>query len=87
MYVLAGGMALVLPTLVVSLNAMSYQPPPPSDEGSTGGAEAAIRLRGHEVAVGVPGVQMKNLYSKREVAQYGVQPGREVRVPLLGGAF
>ena len=117
-YMLAGGMALVIPTLVVSLNATMYRPPevttePANNQPSTGPTPAPLSTPGAapvqarrtlqrpnehfafslvdvykgSVAMGIPAVQVKPLYSQREVWTYGVQQGNEVRVPLFYATF
>ncbi|MFO0591995.1 MAG: hypothetical protein U0441_30895 [Polyangiaceae bacterium] len=117
-YMLAGGMALVIPTLVVSLNATMYRPPevtsePANNQPSTGPAPAPMPSPGAApvqtrrtlqrpnehfafslvdvykgaVAMGIPAVQVKPLYSQREVWTYNVQQGSEVRVPLFYATF
>jgi hypothetical protein len=134
-YMLAGGMALVIPTLVVVLNAVAYKPPesdtvepsptpqpaaePPATKGSV---QVTSKLEGQqptkpqpsarryvapspvmpvvphlplsivdvhqgELAMGMPAVQIKPLYSKRELAVYGVEQGQEVRVPVFKAQF
>jgi hypothetical protein len=136
-YMLAGGMALVIPTLVVVLNATSYKPPesdtiepsptpqpaaePPAPAGGasvtiTSKNEAGpkapkpaparrwatatrlppivphipislVDVYGGELAMGVPAVQIRPVYSHREMALYGVQQGEEVRVPVFKAQF
>jgi len=120
-YMLAGGMALVIPALVLSLNATSYRPPetdreepvtnepaptPPaagaplttSREGPKPRARTAkaavphIPLslldvyKGH-IAIGLPAFEVRPLYTQREVWQYGVSQGSEVRVPVFQAMF
>ncbi|MEJ7731195.1 MAG: hypothetical protein WKG00_18515 [Polyangiaceae bacterium] len=136
-YMLAGGMALVIPTLVVVLNATSYKPPEtdtvepsptpqPAAEPAAPGASGSVTIsskndvapkkakaatarrwaapvrlepvvphipmsvvdmyRG-ELAMGVPAVQIRPMYSHRELALYGVQQGEEVRVPVFKAQF
>ncbi|WP_437808918.1 hypothetical protein [Sorangium sp. So ce1078] len=118
LYMLAGGMALVIPTLVVTLNATAYKPPEtdqsepirnePAAEPPQPGinvqltTDAASVLRGtrHEeprlglvditprrVALGVPALSLKPLYSQDEVFKFGVAQGHELRVPVLRASF
>lgn len=120
-YMLAGGMALVIPTIVVSLNATMYKPPegtttePANNQPATGpepaqpgapGTPAPIqtqrKLRPMEkphyafslvdvykgsVAMGLPAVEVRPLYTHREMWKYGVEQGSEVRVPLFYAQF
>jgi hypothetical protein len=122
LYMLAGGMALVIPTLVAALNATAYKPPEedvadpsvtePAPEPPMPGAlrapgagskRAAARsvvpmslpmslmdVRGLDpdhVALGIPAVDVRPLYSLRERQMFGVEQGYEVRVPLVRAVF
>jgi hypothetical protein len=133
LYMLAGGMALIIPAVVATLNATAYQPPkdsigddpvdnqpadePPAPDGTTttitsGGAGARskaphtaklraplasapaphiplsiIDLHGGRVALGLPAIEVRPLYTEREVSQFGVEQGREVRVPVFRAVF
>jgi hypothetical protein len=137
LFMLAGGLTLIVPTLVIALNATSADPPveeadfpdepaadpppaapgaPPGGGGTVGvgvstsqrdtpvkkdparvarrttAAPAAPRmtavdLREGDLALGLPAVQVRPLYSSQELARYGVAQGTEVRVPVLGAAF
>lgn len=134
LYMLAGGMALVIPTLVAALNATAYKPPdedvedpsvtepaplPPSPgaqvmpgagskrAGPSPGKALAkspqfsaplfipmalVGVRGldpehRSVALGIPAVEVRPLYSLREQQMFGVEQGHEVRVPLFRAVF
>ena len=132
LYMLAGGMALIIPAVVIALNATSYQPPkdsvgddpsetqpadePPSPDGeSTTTITSSVRkahpaakhrasfapaphiplslidvrvdVHGGRVALGLPAIEVRPLYTEREVSQYGVEQGREVRVPVFRAMF
>ncbi|WP_437276185.1 hypothetical protein WME90_33745 [Sorangium sp. So ce375] len=118
LYMLAGGMALVIPTLVVTLNATAYKPPEsdqsepirnePAAEPPQPGINVQItsdaapflrRSRWEEprlglvditprrVALGVPALSLKPLYSQDEMFKFGVAQGHEVRVPVLRASF
>jgi hypothetical protein len=128
MFLLAGGMALVIPTTVAVLATTAYDPPPdyvqdkaPTDEPvaeppqPSQGAPAATppptsrwRLRrpaeptallqpvrppallgldqGY-LTLSVPAVEVREVYSKRELHMYGVRQEREVRMPVFNIAF
>ncbi len=125
-YMLAGGMALVIPTIVVSLNATMYKPPegsttttttePANNQPSTGPAPVQPPQPGGQplqtrrsparkfekpqhfalslvdvykgsVAMGLPALQVRPLYTQREMWTYGVAQGSEVRVPLFYATF
>jgi hypothetical protein len=122
---LAGGLALVIPTLVVSLNATMFKPPettatpasePANNQPAVGPAPVQppaaspgspttrrpllLRLEQKQryafslvnayrgsFSLGVPALQLKPLYTQREMWTYGVQQGTEVRVPLFYATF
>jgi hypothetical protein len=44
-------------------------------------------LSGKELALAVPAVEVRETYSRREVAMYGVKQQTEVRVPLFQMVF
>ncbi|MCC6213303.1 MAG: hypothetical protein IT376_00405 [Polyangiaceae bacterium] len=124
LYVLAGGMTLVIPTMVAVLSATAYEPPtdytedrgvnpdePVADPAAEEGAAAprkrqvALRLRRPSVAprfvapptlvdvsgaslrLGVPAVEVRDRFTRREVADLGVKQRAEIRVPVLGLTF
>jgi hypothetical protein len=126
LYMLAGGMALVIPTLVVTLNAIAYKPPgddkeptqtapaaePPAPAGGSvtvttskatparkrplsaratqapaAAPKALVDLRPSTMAFGLPAPEVKPLYTRREVATYGVEQGQQVRVPVFSATF
>ena len=155
MLMLAGGMALVIPTTVAVLSATAYEPPasytqdrPPADEPvaeppqpsgapTPAAAPAITSPSGNEVTapppapvvtpspstptsslprrkptahrtlpldyhlsppaligvstdaltLGVPAVEVRNVYSRNELALYGVSQATELRVPVLNVLF
>ena len=154
MLMLAGGMALVIPTTVLVLSATAYEPPanytqdrapsdepvaepprpssapsaapPPTTTSPTGNevtapppSEAAplaapptsslhkrntnahhtlpldyhlsppalIGVSSEALTLGVPAVEVRNVFSRRELALYGVNQATEVRVPVLNVLF
>ncbi len=144
LYMLAGGLTLLVPALVISLNATSQDEPigdrdepvdeqptdePPSADpgappaGAGGGVKVdvtsqrqsaparraavarkapaarlpsptsraprmtAVDLREGDLALGLPAVSVRPLYSAQELSRYGVPQGTEVRVPVLGASF
>jgi hypothetical protein len=131
LYMLAGGMALVIPTLVAALDATAYKPPEgdladpsvtepaaepplPGEETSSGARPsralrapskalgektrtafippALVGLRGLDLdngalALGIPAVDVRPLYSLRERGMFGVEQGHEVRVSLFRAVF
>lgn len=144
MLMLAGGMALVIPTTVLVLSATAYEPPasytqdhapadepvaePPQPNGaptpavapattSPTGTEvtappptssrpkhvpnahrtlpldyhlsppALIGVSSEALTLGVPAVEVRNAYSRNELALYGVSQATELRVPVLNILF
>lgn len=129
LYLLAGGMALVIPTVVVALNATAYKPPgddrtepltekpaiePAVPDGTVTVTKpgtskvtparrtkarakapdplprvplAMISLTGEDLAFGLPAPRVRPMYTRRELAEYGVTQGTEVRVPVFSAAF
>jgi hypothetical protein len=131
LYMLAGGMALIIPTTVAVLSATSYEPtnytedrPPPADEpvaepprpaGSSSSrdpakrapvaaaprrvrttttlapraptAPALVGVGQGSVALSVPAVVVKPVFTRTEVAMLGVKQQTEVEVPILNVAF
>jgi hypothetical protein len=137
-YMLAGGMALVIPALIISLNATAYRPPendrvepannqpakeppkadpgapPPSEPGaapppgatsaSTPAPATRMRFRSEiarmphiptslfdvyksRLALGLPAIEVKPLYTQRELWTFGVGQGTEVRLPVFKAMF
>lgn len=84
MYLLAGGMALLLPALIVSLDAVSTYVPP-DEEAET--AHPAVDISSKSVAFSVPSVSVSRLYTKAEQSKYGVAAGHEVQIPVVGANF
>jgi hypothetical protein len=127
LYMLAGGMALVIPTIVVALNATAYKPPgddrdpvtekpaiePAAPDGTVTVTKPAastvtparqksrakapdpiprvplamISLTRDDLALGLPAPLVRPLYTRRELTEYGVTQGHEVRVPVFSAAF
>ncbi len=48
---------------------------------------ALLDLSGKQLALGVPAVEIRDTYTRREVAMYGVKQQTQVRVPLFQMAF
>jgi len=119
---LAGGMALAIPTTVAVLSATAYEPPleyvqdsPPADEPvadpprpvgasptSRTTAQRHVRTRSvaktplppaligvdpARVTLSVPAVEFRDLYSRAEVASFGLTQATEVRIPVLNVLF
>lgn len=129
LYLLAGGMALAIPTTVAVLSATAYEPPAdytedrgPTDEPiadpSAGGdvsrapatkrqAQRAAKQSPRErmerqlqltppallglgegyVALSVPAVEVRDVFTAQETRQYGFSQETEVRVPVLNYSF
>ncbi|MCA9593980.1 MAG: hypothetical protein KC776_11735 [Myxococcales bacterium] len=132
MYLLTGGMALVIPTTVAVLSASAYEPPanytedtgpsaepaaePPSaTPAPAAGAKATPRKKPSKklarhysapatlhygaappalvgmgqgsLTLSLPAVEIRDMYSKKDLFQYGVSQKTEVRVPVFNFVF
>jgi len=150
MFMLAGGMALAIPTTVAVLSATAYEPPanytqdkapvdepiaePPQSSGAPSPAPASPAPAGNEatpppaptptpstssvhrhhpralarrlppldyhlsppaligistqaLTLGIPAIELRDVYSRTELAMFGVAQGTEVRVPVLNFLF
>lgn len=140
LYMLAGGLALIIPALVLSLNATTRdefeddadpsttvtapqeaptdQPPPadgaPPPDGAQPGSPdgtttikvesdarrhqrrrrarapmptALFDLASSEVRMGVPNIQVSDIFTKEELAKYGVEQETQVNIPIFGASF
>ena len=99
-YVLGIGMALIIPTIIVSLNATVYKVPddyPNDPSKKTPAAEpprpmsyvprSLVDLHRGALAVGLPPVQVRNTFTTDEIAKFGVTQVREVHVPVFHASF
>lgn len=151
LYMLAGGMALIIPALILSLNATAYKPPdsdrnepannepskeapkaspgPPPPAGGPGAAPGpgpgatshnvtlqnarersatTYQYRSHfrsemagmphipvslfdvykgKLGLGIPALEVRPLYTQREMWTYGVAQGTEARLPVFKAVF
>jgi hypothetical protein len=124
LYLLVGGMALVLPTTVAVLSAAAYEPVnytedrPPADEPVADPARTApatetkptsrspapqprtVKVAREpvlppalfgwnqgELTLSIPAVEVRQMYTRTEVALYGVKQQPEVEVPLVNAVF
>lgn len=133
LYMLAGGLALIIPTVVLAASAITRQEYEDSSDPSTleqqpggepgqpgtqpGGTQpdgttvtvetsdarkvrrpkkrrpgeplpvALFDLQPGTVRMGVPAVQIKNMYSLEEIAKYGVEQKTEVNIPVVSASF
>jgi len=124
-YMLAGGLALVIPTLVVVLNATTKHDvvdepsatPSTDDKGATPApgatppgdgtsvtvqktssarkfrhrpehiSAALLDISQGDLQLGVPGLEVRQMYSPIELSEYGVHQQTEVHVPLFSSSF
>jgi hypothetical protein len=126
---LAGGMALAIPTTVAVLSATAYEPPleyvedePPADEpvadpprpvgasptsrtsATRSSARRKVTARSRPVAaarslpsligveparvtLSIPAVEFRDVYTRAEVATFGLTQATEVRIPVLNVLF
>jgi hypothetical protein len=129
-YLLAGGMALIIPTLVITLSATHYSPvsedgtpvdATPSAPAASGGASVGVgggagtsttapplpakrkpddtslrsrpfptalfNVSNDSVALGVPMASVRPMYTRTEIALYGVTQKYEVHAPVVALSF
>lgn len=100
LFMLAGGMALVIPTFIVTLNATAYKPPAtdqneplrnePAAEPPLPSADVRLGLvdiTPSRLAVGVPALSIRPLYSESERFKFGVAQGQELQLPVVRATF
>jgi hypothetical protein len=115
LYMLAGGMALVIPTIIVTLNATIYRAPetypnepvtntpaPESPQPVTGKRQSPRLARAprpvhipmslfdvHDgrLALGLPAVEIRPVYTQEELAKFGVAQAREIKIPVFAASF
>jgi hypothetical protein len=86
-FLLAGGIALIIPTIMGVLTATQYAPPStfrpdsPEDEAEDA-SEARAPLR-----LGPPRVGLAQAFSREELARFRVQQATELHLSLLRGEF
>ncbi len=99
-YMLGLGMALIIPTVIVSLNATAYKAPDdyqndpskktPAQEPPQPRAfvpRSLVDMREGALAIGLPPVQVRAAFTTEEMAKYGVAQAREVHVPVFAASF
>jgi hypothetical protein len=92
---LVAGMAFLIPTTIVYFNATDEQAfpeddaapsdPPPSGEFELSAALIDVRPSGFRL--GVPSLELREVYSPSERAQFGVKQRTEFAFSLLGATF
>ena len=93
-FLLAGGIVLIIPTVVAILSATAYEPPKQFEDdmaslhlGRRLTPPALVGLGDEGFAVTVPAISLGDVYSKEEVAQFGEEQGTEVQVRVFNLAF
>jgi hypothetical protein len=111
MFLLAGGMALAIPTTVAVLNATAYEPPatytedrgpvdepvaePPRPESRTEPGPrsqrlpplALLGLAPRRLALSVPAIEVRALYTPVQLHEFGLEQGTEITVPVFSWLF
>ena len=83
---LTAGMALVIPTLIITLSATAYEPEEATrlaDAGNPG----LVRFSDRGVRLSAPMVSIRPGASARESLRTGASTAREVHVPVVSGKF
>jgi hypothetical protein len=92
-FLLAGGIALIIPTIMGVLTATQYAPPdsrreppgddePPPDGDPTDGEESSLPVR-----FDLPNVGLAQAFSRDELVRYRVHQVTELHLSLVRGAF
>lgn len=101
LYMLAGGMALVIPTTVAVLHATSFKPPAEYREDNPSvpfpAAEppratlpkptGLVDLEEGALRMTVPAVEVRPTFTLAEMHQFGVAQKDQLHVPVLSGTF
>ncbi len=122
LYMLVGGMVLVIPTTVAVLSATAYEPVnyvedrPPADEPVANPAQSAppapsaptsratthhsetiaklpklppalVAVDEGSVTMSVPDVEVRQMYTRTEIAELGIKQRTEVSIPLVNVVF
>jgi hypothetical protein len=93
MVLLTAGTAMVIPTAAITLNATVYRDPnEPAVDRGTGSSGALLSVRdettnGVAADWSVPAVALAPVYSKEELANYGLRQRASVRMPLFSMMF
>jgi len=89
-YLLAGGLALVIPTIVIALDRTRYVPTPASspDAGGARGTASLLNVRGSVFAIGAPVPEVGPVFNAAQTKAFAVQnTGSEVRFPVVAVQF
>jgi hypothetical protein len=93
MVLLTAGTAMVIPTAAITLNATVYRDPSEPTIDRARGSAALLSVRDEPAANGVttswslPAVALAPVYSKEELANYGLRQRASVRMPLFSMVF
>lgn len=101
LYMLAGGMALIIPTTVAVLQATSFKPsveytedsptvPYPAAEPPRPTLPAPSGLLDVDEGtwrVSVPAIEVRPTFTQKELSQYGLTQRDQVHVPMVSGTF
>lgn len=92
-YVFAGSLALVIPTMIAVLSATHFEPPAtyrqdlPPDEETPGEPPLEGARNEPGWSLRVPTLDVKAAFSDEEVAAYGLKQHAEYHLSLLNGTF
>lgn len=101
LYMLAGGMALVIPTTVAVLHATSFKPPAeyreddpvvlfPATEPPRPTLPAptgVLDLDDGELRMAIPAIEIRPVFTLQELEQFGLTQRDELHVPIVSGTF
>jgi hypothetical protein len=81
-FLLAGGIALVIPTLIGIITATHFQPPETYREEQQPEDEPALEGR-----LELPTLSLSQAFSPQEISEFGLTQATEIHVSLLRGVF
>lgn len=100
LYMLAGGMALVIPTTVAVLEATSFRPPAEYTEDhptvpvpvaepprASPGPSGLLDLDEGALRLAVPAIEVRKTFTLEEMATLGVAQRDQLHVPVFSGTF
>lgn len=93
-YLLAGGIVMIIPTTVAALSATAFAPPinsqPEAEQQRQSyrlAPPALLDIREGAWGTAFPAFTVRDTYTRREVAEFGVRQRPELRVPVVSVTF
>ncbi len=93
-YLLAGGIVMIIPTTVAALSATAFAPPinsqPEAEQQRQSyrlAPPALLDIREGAWGTAFPALTVRDAYTRRELAEFGVRQHSELRVPVVSVTF